>query len=172
MVTSEEFVPIGKISGAFGVKGWVKVFSFTDPRKNILSYSPLYISRKGEWVEVKVTGGRTQGKGVVMGLENVTDRDHVLPLIGAELAIKRTQLKPTGKDEFYWSELVGLTVINLQDQVLGKVDHILETGAHDVLAVKEDGKNEERLIPFVMDEFVKLVDLDNKLIRVDWGVDY
>ena len=172
MVTSEEFVPVGKISGAFGVKGWVKVFSFTDPRSNVLSYSPLFISRRGEWVEVKVTGGRTQGKGVVMGLENVTDRDHVLPLIGAELAIKRTQLKPTGKDEFYWSELVGLTVVNLQDQVLGQVDHILETGAHDVLAVKEDGKNEERLIPFVMDEFVKLVDLDNKIIRVDWGVDY
>lgn len=171
-MTSEEFVPVGKISGAFGVKGWVKVFSFTDPRKNILSYSPLYISRKGEWIEVKVSGGRTQGKGVVMGLENVTDRDQVLPLIGAELAIKNTQLKPTGKDEFYWSDLVGLTVINLQDEVFGQVDHILETGAHDVLVVKEDGKNDERLIPFVMEEIVELVDLDNKIIRVNWGVDY
>lgn len=169
---SEEFIPVGKISGAFGVKGWVKVFSFTDPRNNILSYSPIYISRKGEWVEVKVSGGRTQGKGVVMGLENVTDRDQVLPLIGAELAIKKTQLKPTAKDEFYWSDLVGLSVINLQDEVLGQVDHILETGAHDVLAIKEDGKVEERLIPFVMDEIVELVDLDNKIIRVNWGVDY
>ena len=171
-MASEEFVPVGKISGAFGVKGWVKVFSFTDPRKNILSYSPLYISRKGEWIEVKKSGGRTQGKGVVMELENVTDRDQVLPLIGAELAIKNTQLKPTAKDEFYWSDLVGLTVVNLQDQTLGQVDHLLETGANDVLVLKEDGKNEERLIPFVMDEVVKLVDLDNKLIRVDWEVDY
>lgn len=171
-MTSEEFVPVGKISGAFGVKGWVKIFSFTDPRKNILSYSPLYISRKGEWIEVKKSGGRTQGKGVVMGLENITDRDQVLPLIGAELAIKNTQLKPTGKDEFYWSDLVGLTVVNLQDKEFGQVDHLLETGANDVLVVKVDGENEEQLIPFVMDEVVKLVDLDNKLIRVDWGVDY
>ncbi len=169
---SEGFTPVGKISGAFGVKGWVKIFSFTDPRNNILSYSPIYISRKGEWVEVKVSGGRTQGKGVVMGLENVTDRDQVLPLIGAELAIKKTQLKPTEKDEFYWSDLVGLSVINLQDEVLGQVDHILETGAHDVLAIKENGKNEERLIPFVMDDIVELVDLDNKIIRVNWGIDY
>jgi len=171
-MTSEEFVPVGKISGAFGVKGWVKVFSFTEPRKNILSYSPLYISRKGEWIEVKKSGGRTQGKGVVMELENVTDRDQVLPLIGAELAIKNTQLKPTTKDEFYWSELVGLTVINLQAQTLGKVDHLLETGANDVLVLKVDGEDEKRLIPFVMDEIVKLVDVDNKLIQVDWGVDY
>jgi 16S rRNA processing protein RimM len=171
-MTSEEFVPVGKISGAFGVKGWVKVFSFTDPRKNILSYSPLYISRKGEWIEVKKSGGRTQGKGVVMGLENVTDRDQVLPLIGAELAIKNTQLKPTAKGEFYWSDLVGLTVVNLQDREFGQVDHLLETGANDVLVVKEDGKNEERLIPFVMDDVVKLVDLDSKLIRVDWEMDY
>jgi 16S rRNA processing protein RimM len=171
-MTSEEFVPVGKISGAFGVKGWVKVFSFTEPRKNILSYSPLYISRKGEWIEVKKSGGRTQGKGVVMGLENVTDRDQVLPLIGAELAIKNTQLKPTAKDEFYWSELVGLTVINLQDQPLGQVDHLLETGANDVLVLKVDGEDEKRLIPFVMDEIVKLVDVDKNLIQVDWGVDY
>ena len=171
-MTSEEFVPVGKISGAFGVKGWVKVFSFTEPRKNILSYSPLYISRKGEWIEVKKSGGRTQGKGVVMELENVTDRDQVLPLIGAELAIKNTQLKPTAKDAFYWSELVGLTVINLQDQPLGQVDHLLETGANDVLVLKVDGEDEKRLIPFVMDEIVKLVDVDNKLIQVDWGVDY
>jgi 16S rRNA processing protein RimM len=172
MAVSEGFVPVGKITGAFGVRGWVKVFSFTEPRQNILSYTPLYISRKGEWIEVKVTGGRTQGKGVVMGLENVTDRDHVLPLMGAELAIKNTQLKPTEKDEFYWSDLVGLTVINLQEQLLGQVDHLLETGANDVLVVKESGKDDERLIPFVMEEIVKLVDLDNKFIRVDWEADY
>ncbi|OUR72783.1 ribosome maturation factor RimM [Methylophaga sp. 41_12_T18] len=171
-MSSEEFIPVGKISGAFGVKGWVKVFSFTDPRSNVLSYSPLFISRRGEWVEVKVTDGRTQGKGVVMALENITDRDQVLPLVGVELAIKHSQLKPTGKDEYYWSDLVGLTVINLQDEVLGQVDHLLETGAHDVLVVKEDGNNEERLIPFVLGEFVELVDLNAKLIRVDWGVDY
>lgn len=170
MAASEEFIPVGKISGAFGVKGWVKVYSFTEPRTNILEYSPLFLSRQGEWVEIKVSGGHSQGKGLVMGIANVTDRDQVQPLIGAELAIKKDQLEPTGEDEFYWADLFGLNVENLDGELLGQVDHLLETGANDVLVVKAKGK--ERLIPFVLDEIVKLVDLDNKLIRVDWDKDY
>ena len=172
MDTSEEFIPVGKISGAFGVKGWVKVFSFTDPRKNILSYSPLYISRKGGWIEMKVSGGRVQGKGIVMGLVDITDPDQVLPLIGSELAITKKQLKPTAKDEFYWSELIGLTVVNMQDELLGQVENLFETGANDVLLVQDKEHKVERLIPFVMGEIVELVDLDNKTIRVDWELDY
>ncbi len=172
MSASEEFVPVGKISGAFGVKGWVKVFSFTDPKENILTYSPLYISRKGEWVELKVSGGRIQGKGIVMGIDGVTDPDQAMPLIGSELAITRQQMKPTKQDEFYWSQLIGLTVINLHDNVLGQVDSLLETGAHDVLVVQDKENKTERLIPFVLEEIVQEVDLDNKLIRVDWELDY
>jgi 16S rRNA processing protein RimM len=170
-MASEEFIPVGKISGAFGVRGWVKVYSFTEPRGNILEYSPLFLSRQGEWIEVEVSGGHLQGKGVVMGLANVTDRDQVQPLIGAELAIRKTQLEPAEEDEFYWADLIGLSVENLDGEVLGIVDHLLETGANDVLVVKAD-KQDERLIPFVMEDIVKLVDLDNKLIRVDWGKDY
>ena len=172
MSASEEFVPVGKISGAFGVKGWMKIYSFTEPRKNILSYSPLYMARKGQWVELQVSGGHMQGKGVVMGLVNVTDRDQVLELIGSELAIKKEQLKPTAEDEFYWSQLVGLTVVNLQDEQLGQVEQLLETGAHDVLVVQDKEHKVERLIPFVLGEIVDLVDLDNAIIRVDWGLDY
>lgn len=172
MESSEEFVLVGKISGVFGVKGWMKIFSFTDPRKNILSYSPIYISRKGEWVEAKVAGGRVQGKGVVIGLVDVTDPDQVLPLIGSELAIKKEQLKPAGNGQFYWSELIGLTVTNLDDAVLGQVDSLFETGARDVLLVKDKAQKIERLIPFVMDEIVELVDLDKGIIRVDWELDY
>jgi len=172
METSEELVPVGKISGVFGVKGWMKIFSFTEPRHNILSYSPIYMSRKGEWIEVEVSGGRIQGKGIVMGLVNVTDPDQVLPLIGSELAIKKSQLKPTKKDEYYWSQLIGLTVINMNDETLGQVDSLLETGAHDVLLVKDTQRKTEQLIPFVMEEFIQLVDLDEGIIRVDWELDY
>lgn len=171
MATSEEFIPVGKISGAFGVKGWVKVFSFTEPRENILEYTPIYLSRHGEWIEVKVSGGHLQGKGVVMGLANVTDRDQVQPLIGAELAIKKSQLKPASDDEFYWNDLTGLVVVNLNNETLGHVDHLLETGANDVLVVKDEA-GEQRLIPFVMDEFVKQVDLNKGVIEVDWELDY
>lgn len=172
MAASEEFIPVGKISGAFGVKGWVKVYSFTEPRGNILEYSPLFLSRQGQWIEIEVSGGHLQGKGVVMGISNVTDRDQVQPLIGAELAIRKTQLEPAEEDEFYWADLIGLRVENLEGESLGLVDHLLETGANDVLVVKAEGQESDRLIPFVMDEIVKLVDLDNSVIRVDWGKDY
>lgn len=172
MATSEEFIPVGKISGAFGVKGWVKVYSFTEPRANILQYSPLFLSRQGEWVEIKLSGGHVQGKGVVMGISNVTDRDQVQPLIGAELAIRKDQLEPAADDEFYWADLIGLRVENLEGDALGQVDHLLETGANDVLVVKADDQDKDRLIPFVLDEVVKQVNLDQRLIQVDWGKDY
>lgn len=172
MTDSEEFVPVGKISGAFGVKGWVKVFSYTEPRTNILQYSPIYLARHNEWIEVKVSGGHMQGKGVVMGLQNVTDRDQVQPLIGSELAIKKEQLEPAQEDEFYWSDLIGLDVVNLKGEALGQVDHLMETGANDVLVVKPGNGQDERLIPFVVEEVIKAVDLDKQLIQVDWELDY
>ena len=145
MKTSEEFVPIGKVSGAYGVKGWMKIFSFTEPRNNILNYSPLYMSRKGRWVEINVSGGRLQGKGVVIGLVNITDRDQVLPLIGSEFAIKKSQMKPMQEEDYYWSDLIGLTVINLNDETLGHVDSLLETGANDVLVVHDKATKEETI---------------------------
>lgn len=168
---TEEFLPVGKISGAFGIKGWVKVFSFTEPRSNILEYTPLFIKTLGEWKEVEVTGGKAQGKGVIMGFKNITDRNQTLPLVGAELAIRKTQLAPVDDDEYYWTDLIGLDVINEQQQTLGQVDSLLETGANDVLVVKTvDG--EELLIPFVLDVIVKSVDIDKHHILVDWQLDY
>jgi 16S rRNA processing protein RimM len=94
-----------------------------------------------------------------------------MALIGAELAIKKSQLAPIDEDDYYWSDLTGLQVVNQKNETLGVVDHLVETGANDVLVVKDE-KGTERLIPFVMDEIVLQVDLDNKLIQVDWDLDY
>ena len=164
MADASEYIPVGKISGVFGVKGWVKVFSYTDPRDNILEYKPLYVHRHG--------GGQLQGKAVVMSLEKVTDRNQAMTLIGSELAIKRSQLLETDEDEFYWADLVGLTVINAENEKLGIVDHLLETGANDVLVVSGTEPDTEYLIPFVLDRTVLKVDLENKQIQVDWQADY
>ncbi|MCL4150389.1 UNVERIFIED_CONTAM: hypothetical protein GTU68_064920 [Idotea baltica] len=150
----------------------MKVFSYTDPRNNILNYSPLYLSLKGDWVEAKLSNGRVQGKGIVIALENVTDPEQVLPLIGTALAIKKAQLKSTDSDEFYWSELTGLKVVNLDDEVLGQVDSLIATGGHDVLVVKDKAQKIQRLIPFVMDDIVRKVDLANGAVVVDWEKDY
>ncbi len=172
MAEAGEFIPVGKISGVFGVRGSVKVFSYTDPRDNILSYKPLFLKRQGQWLEIDISGGQLQGKAVVMSIKNVTDRDQAMPLIGGELAIRREQLQAADEDEFYWADLIGLTVINTDDVVIGKVDHLLETGANDVLVVIQEGSKDQQLIPFVMDEVVLNVDLENQQIRVDWQTDY
>lgn len=172
MAGASEFIPVGKISGVFGVKGWVKVFSFTDPRDNILEYKPLYVHRHGDWVPIEVNGGQLQGKAVVMSLEKVTDRNHAMTLIGSELAIKRSQLLETEEDEYYWADLVGLTVINTENEKLGIVDHLLETGANDVLVVNGPDADTQYLIPFVLERTILQVDLEKKLIQVDWQADY
>lgn len=172
MADASEFIPVGKISGVFGVKGWVKVFSFTDPRDNILEYKPLYVHRHGNWIPIEVNGGQLQGKAVVMSLGKVTDRNQAMTLIGSELAIKRSQLLETEEDEYYWADLVGLTVINTENEVLGVVDHLLETGANDVLVVNGADADTQYLIPFVLERTVLQVDLENKQIQVDWQADY
>lgn len=172
MADASEYIPVGKISGVFGIKGWVKVFSFTDPRENILEYKPLYVHRHGDWIPIGVNGGQLQGKAVVMSLEKVTDRNQAMTLIGSELAIKRSQLLETDDDEFYWADLVGLTVINAENEKLGIVDHLIETGANDVLVVNGTEPDTEYLIPFVLDRTILKVDLENKQIQVDWQADY
>ncbi|AFJ01954.1 16S rRNA processing protein RimM [Methylophaga frappieri] len=172
MAQAGDLIPVGKISGVFGVRGGVKVFSYTEPRDNILNYSPLLMKRQGQWLEVAISGGQLQGKAVVLSIRNVTDRDQALALVGAELAIRREQLAKADKDEFYWADLIGMTVVDAQQSVLGKVDHLLETGAHDVLVIQSDSADESLLIPFVLDEVVLSVDMDKKLIQVDWQTDY
>jgi 16S rRNA processing protein RimM len=158
------------VSGVFGVKGWVKIFSFTEPRENILRYSPWLLQKNNQIQEIKVLGGRRQGDSVVAELQNVADRDDAALLIGAEILIRKQQLPALEPDEYYWADLVGLNVENKDGVKLGKVDHLLETGANDVLVVV-DGET-ERLIPFLQGQTILKVELDDRLICVDWDADF
>lgn len=163
---SEKLV-IGRVSGIFGVHGWVKVFSHTDPRANILNYSPWLLKVAGEWQPFEVLDGQAEqgGKAVVAKLSGIADREVARAHMGCDIAILKSQL-PGIDDGYYWSDLMGCEVITEDGTSLGRVDSLLETGAHDVLRIKGDG--EDVLIPFVMGEFIVEVDMDNKLIRVDW----
>ena len=161
-------ITLGKIVGVFGIKGWVKVFSETRPREQIFSYSPWLLEVKGRTVEVELLDGRQQGKGLIASLKGYTDCDAARQLIGADITISEEGLPATGTDEYYWSQLTGLSVVNQQGIELGEVANLFETGANDVMVVKGD---KERLIPFT--EFaVHEVDLDNKKIIVDWDADF
>jgi 16S rRNA processing protein RimM len=160
---------IGRISGLYGVRGWVKVFSYTSPITNILNYSPWQLCQHGQWRTLSVCEGRAHGKGIIARLESIPDRDEAARLLGAEIAVNREQLPPAPEGEYYWTDLIGLTVINREGVTLGQVDHLLETGANDVLVVKGE---RERLIPFLLELVVLEVDLAQRMLRVDWEEDF
>lgn len=160
---------VGKIIGTFGVKGWVKVFSDTSPRENILDYSPWHIEKGNDRKTVKVVDGRRQGQTLVVQLKNIIDRNQAELLAGYTINIKRQQLPEPKPDEYYWSDLVGLKVVTVDDEDLGIVDYMLETGANDVLLVQGE---RERLIPFLQDQTVLKIDLQAGLIQVDWDPEF
>lgn len=167
---SSDFISVGQVSGVFGVKGWVKVYSFTDPRENILQYSPWFLQKNNQIHQIKLLRGRRQGSLVVAELQDVTDRDAAADLMGSEVLINRSQLPQAEVGEYYWADLIGLNVQNQTGFNLGRVDHLLETGANDVLVVV-DG-DVERLIPFLQQSTVLKIDLDQKLMIVDWDPDF
>ncbi|WKJ89663.1 ribosome maturation factor RimM [Methylomonas montana] len=167
---TSDYLNVGQVSGVFGVKGWVKVYSFTDPRENILQYSPWILRKNNQIHEVKLLGGRRQGSLVVANLQDINDRDAAAELMGSDILILRQQLPKPDADEYYWADLIGLEVQNQEGCKLGKVDHLLETGANDVLVVV-DG-DIERLIPFLQQSTILKVDLDGGVIVVDWDPDF
>ena len=172
----QQWVSLGKLNGLFGVKGWVKIFSNTQPKENILGYSPWYLKRNGIWQEFKLISGKSHGKGVVALLEGCSDRDIAAELIGSEIAIKHEQLAKPASGEYYWNDLIGLEVKNLDGIDLGKITSMLETGANDVIVTtgeKDDkGKKRERLIPFVFEEVIQEVNLEQGFMTVDWDPEF
>ena len=166
-VTTQPVI-LGRISGLFGVRGWVKVYSYTEPREAVLNYDRWLLSSQDGWQEATVAEGQRHGKTVIVRIDGYDDRDQAAGLVGTEIGIPRDELPETDVDQYYWSDLEGLSVVHRDGTELGKVSHLLETGANDVMVVKGET---ERLIPFVLDKVVLGVDLAKREIRVDWEWD-
>ncbi len=160
-------VAVGRIAGLFGVRGWIKVYSYTRPRDAILGYNPWLVGMRGEWRSLKVAEGRAQGQGIVVRLEGYDNRDAATELVGSEIAVALSRLPAAGEHEYYWAELEGLRVVNLAGQELGRVSHLFETGANDVMVVKGE---RERLIPAVP-AIIQRVDRAAGVIHVDWDAE-
>src|SRR5690606_18034333 len=141
----ERRVLMGRVVGLFGVRGWVKVYSYTRPPEALLDYPTWQLEVRGEWQTRAVAEARRQGRGLVARLEGFEDRDAAAALVGAAIAVHASELPARAEGEYYWAELEGLRVVNLADQELGRVSHLFETGANDVLVVRGE---RERLIPF------------------------
>ncbi len=167
---SNRLIVLGRISGAYGVKGWIKVNSETQPVQNICRYSPWYLEINGQWQAVDPLQCRKHGKGVVAQLEDCADRDKATALKGINIAIKREQLPSVDNtDDVYWTDLEGLQVENTEGIEFGKISHLFETGSNDVMVVKGE---RERFIPFIREQVVVRIDLDKGLVVVDWEADF
>ncbi len=169
MQDETSFIVIGKIVGVYGIKGWFKILSFTRPRENIFNYGPWLIKQNSEWLEIQLLEGKAQGKGLVASLKGITDRNEAMAMVGSEIVIDRAQLPAPEEGEFYWHDLINMQVINKQNEMLGVVTELLETGANDVLVVEAD--KQRYLIPYVQDVYIKDIDTEQGVIQVDWQSD-
>jgi 16S rRNA processing protein RimM len=164
---SDRFIQLGYIAGLHGVNGWVKIFSFTQPREAILDYQPWLLGEDRK--PVTVSRGSRHGKTVIAELPGVDDRDQARALIEQPIAVDRQQLPGLPEDEYYWADLEGLEVSARDGTVLGRISRMMETGANDVMVVTGE---REILIPFVVGTTVRSVDIDAGRIEVDWDPEF
>lgn len=175
----DEPIVVGRITAPFGIKGWVKIHSFTDPPENIFRYGRLYRRRGGQLEPMELLEHGGSGKALTALFAGCDDRDSAAALARSELVVDAAVLPELDDGEYYWHQLIGLSVLARHDGgpevALGEVDHLLETGANDVLVVKgtaESIDRRERLIPWLPGQVVLEVDLEGGRIVVDWDPDF
>ena len=169
---NQSHVILGRISSIFGIKGWVKVVSHTQPKENIFSYPVWLMKKDGKWHEMKLLNGKPHGKTLIAQLADISAREQAEEWIGATIAVTRDMLPEPDKGEYYWVDLIGLAVVSTEGQELGNVKKLMETGSNDVLVVKDSTQSAEVLIPWLDEQVIKDVDLTSGVITVDWDNDY
>lgn len=160
---------MGRIVGPWGIKGWVKIQPYTETVAALGDHDRWWVGRDADLQEMALRDSAVHGAMLVAQLADIDDREAALRLKGCEVAVPRTALPATGAGEYYWADLVGLAVVNVQGEMLGRVAGHFSNGAHDVMRVEHDGP--ERLIPFV-DAVIRAVDMARGRIVVDWGADW
>ncbi|MFT5394825.1 MAG: 16S rRNA processing protein RimM [Gammaproteobacteria bacterium] len=173
MQENEDPILVGRIGGVYGVRGWLKIESYTRPKENIFTYFPWLIHVDSSWKEVDIEEFQQRGNGrLLVKMTGIDTPEEAREYVHCELAVTQGKLPELSKGEYYWHDLIGLEVFNQDEINLGKVKNIVETGANDVLVIKKGGENKVKtLIPLVMDVFVKRVDLIGKTIHVDWLIE-
>lgn len=166
----EQHVVLGRVAGVFGVQGQVRVESWTSPFDNLRRYNPWLIGRAGEYRSYPVEEVAVLGQRLVARLRDVNDRDEARRLFNADIAVPVAQLEDLPEGEYYWFQLKGLRVVNTQGDDLGGIDDLFDTGAHNVLVVRDDKR--ERLIPYIKGEVVRRVDLSAGVVEVEWESDW
>lgn len=160
---------MGRCGSAYGIQGWLKVISFTDPSDNLLNYKTWLVEHDKLWQAITVQDGKRHGEFLAVKLVGCDDRDQARTYTNDLIAVPRTELPALKKDEYYWADLVGLRVINHHGIELGKIDRLIATGANDVMVVMDDAKH-QCWLPYTTN-VVKSIDLDKKEMYVEWEQD-
>ncbi|MEW6444958.1 MAG: ribosome maturation factor RimM [Pseudomonadota bacterium] len=169
MTEAAQRVSLGKVLAAFGIQGWVKIHSESRPMGDIGRYKSWQLKLANGWTGFRVKAVKAQGKGLIAKLEGINDRNQAEALSGAEIAVDPAQLPRLPQGEYYWRDLIGMSVLTRDGVALGEVDHLLETGANDVLVLKGE---RERLVPYIVGQVVLEIDLEARRITVDWDPEF
>jgi 16S rRNA processing protein RimM len=171
-VSEVKKIILGKVGAVYGVKGWLKVHSFTDETEAILDYFPWSLKLGNNTQSVDITDWRKHSNNLIVKVAGIDDRDVAQKLVGSEIIVAENVLPELPEGDFYWRDLIGMVVVTTNGYNLGSVSEIMETGANDVLVVKanpNDGFGQkERLIPYLADQVVISVSAETKQICVDW----
>lgn len=170
MSLASDTIVIGKIGAPYGVKGWVKITTYTDEIQGVFDYSPWLLGNDNK--PYTVDHWKTHGKGVVAKLVGVESRDDAESIKNLDISINAEMLPELADDDYYWRDLVGMQVITEGGYNLGTVKELFETGANDVMLVKAKANDafgqKERMLPFLREQVIKVVDMQAKTITVDW----
>ncbi|WVD63819.1 ribosome maturation factor RimM [Utexia brackfieldae] len=168
----ENLIIVGKFGSCFGIRGWLRIFSFTEDPESIFTYQPWYIQRAGEWQTIELEAYKPHSNDTIVKMAGIDDRDEANALTNIEIFVNADLLPELVEGDFYWKDLIGCRVITTSGYDLGQVTELMETGSNDVLVVKANLKDafgaKERLLPFVEQEVIKNIDLTTKVIEVDW----
>ena len=167
---------VGKLGSTYGIRGWLRIYSSTEYAESIFDYQPWSLKIKGEWQPTELENWRHHNHELIVKLKGVDNREDAQVLANVEIGVGLSVFPELEEGDYYWHDLIGCSVVNLQGYTMGTVAEMMETGSNDVLVVKANVKDafgkQERLIPFLYEQVVKRVDLTTKTIEVDWDAGF
>ena len=175
-MTQQRIEVVGKLGSTYGIRGWLRIYSSTEYAESIFDYQPWFLKIKGQWQPTELESWKHHNHELIAKLKNVNDRETAQSLANVEIGVDLSVFPQLEEGDYYWHDLIGCDVVNLEGYAMGTVTEMMETGSNDVLVVRANSKDafgkQERLIPFLYEQVVKRVDLTTKVIKVDWDAGF
>ena len=175
-MTQQRIEVVGKLGSTYGIRGWLRVYSSTEYAESIFDYQPWFLKIKGQWQPTELESWKHHNHELIAKLKNVNDRETAQSRANIEIGVDLSVFPQLEEGDYYWHDLIGCNVVNLEGYAMGTVTEMMETGSNDVLVVRANSKDafgkQERLIPFLYEQVVKRVDLTTKVIEVDWDAGF